>query len=111
MTPQEAIEIIKIAIAEVEWNYPMNYAIAFEMAIEALKKQMPINETKFLRVITKERLLNSIFSEIQTNSKMRHYGKYTEWCIDGSEVEQAINDIFADETIFKPTIECEVDIK
>ena len=41
MTPQEAIEIIKIAIAEVEWNYPMNYAIAFEMAIEALEKQIP----------------------------------------------------------------------
>ena len=39
MTPQEAIETIKIAIAEVEWNYPMDYAVAFEMAIEALEKQ------------------------------------------------------------------------
>ena len=37
MTPQEAIETIKIAIAEVEWNYDMNYAVAFEMAIEALE--------------------------------------------------------------------------
>lgn len=41
MEAKEAIEIIKIAIAEVEWNYPMNYAIAFETAIEALEKQMP----------------------------------------------------------------------
>ena len=41
MTPQGAIEIIKIAIAEVEWNYPMEYAEAFENAIEALKKQIP----------------------------------------------------------------------
>jgi formamidopyrimidine-DNA glycosylase len=41
MTPQEAIEIIKIAIAEVEWNYPMDYAVAFEKAIEALEKQIP----------------------------------------------------------------------
>ena len=39
MTTQEAIETIKIAIAEVEWCYPMDYAIAFEKAIEALKKE------------------------------------------------------------------------
>jgi hypothetical protein len=38
MTPQEAIDIIDIAIAEVEWNYPMSYAIAFEKAKEALGK-------------------------------------------------------------------------
>ena len=38
MTNKEAIETIKIAIAEVEWNYPMDYAIAFEMAISALEK-------------------------------------------------------------------------
>ena len=36
MKPQEAIETIKIAIAEVEWEYPMDYAAAFETAIEAL---------------------------------------------------------------------------
>lgn len=40
MTPQEAIDIIKIAIAEVEWNYPMDYAVAFEKAIEALEKKI-----------------------------------------------------------------------
>lgn len=40
MTPQEAIETIKIAIAEVEWNYPMEYAVAFENAIESLEKQI-----------------------------------------------------------------------
>ena len=39
MTIQEAIEIIKIAMAEVEWEYPMDYAVAFETAIEALEKQ------------------------------------------------------------------------
>lgn len=42
MKPEEAIETIKIAIAEVEWNYPMDYAAAFETAIEALEKQVPI---------------------------------------------------------------------
>ena len=36
MEPQEAIRIMKIALAEVEWEYPMDYAAAFETAIEAL---------------------------------------------------------------------------
>ena len=39
MTTKEAIETIKIAIAEVEWCYPMDYAVAFEKAIEALEKE------------------------------------------------------------------------
>lgn len=38
MTAQEAIKTIELAIAEVEWNFPMDYAVAFEKAIDALKK-------------------------------------------------------------------------
>ena len=38
MKPEEAIETIKIAIAEVEWNYPIDYTVAFEEAIKALEK-------------------------------------------------------------------------
>ena len=41
MTPEEAITILKIAKAEVEWNYPLDYAIARDTAIEALEKQIP----------------------------------------------------------------------
>lgn len=41
MTNEEAIKTIEIAIAEVEWNYPMDYAIAFENAISAHEKQIP----------------------------------------------------------------------
>lgn len=41
MTNEEAIKTIEIAIAEVEWNYPMDYAVAFETAISALEKQIP----------------------------------------------------------------------
>ncbi len=37
MSYQKAIEIIKLAIAEVEWEYPMDYAVAFEKAIKALE--------------------------------------------------------------------------
>ena len=36
MTREEAIEQIKLARAEVEWNYPISYAAAFDLAIEAL---------------------------------------------------------------------------
>lgn len=41
MTPEEAIKTIRVAIAEVEWDYPMNYAEAFETAINALERQTP----------------------------------------------------------------------
>ena len=41
MKSKEAIETIKVAIAEVEWNYPMDYTVAFEEAITALEKQIP----------------------------------------------------------------------
>ena len=39
MTAEEAIKTIQVAIAGVEWNYPLDYSIAFETAIEALEKQ------------------------------------------------------------------------
>ena len=41
MTPKEAIGIVGCAIGEVEWNYPLDYSVAFETAIEALEKQIP----------------------------------------------------------------------
>lgn len=37
MTVQEAIKILEIAKAEVEWNYPLDYGIAIDTAIKALK--------------------------------------------------------------------------
>lgn len=51
MTPEEAISIMKCAIGEVEWNYPLDYAEAFEIAIEALEKQVPKKPTKSDREI------------------------------------------------------------
>lgn len=41
MTPEEAIKTIQVAVAEVEWEYALDYDIAFETAIEALEKQIP----------------------------------------------------------------------
>ena len=37
MTAQEAIAAIKMATAEVEWEYPMEYAAAFDEAVKALE--------------------------------------------------------------------------
>lgn len=56
MKPQEAIETIKIALAEVEWEYPMDYAAAFENAIEALEKQ----ESKTIYECIETRLNNKV---------------------------------------------------
>ena len=39
MTNREAIEVIKLAQAQVEWEYPMDYAAAFDMAISALREK------------------------------------------------------------------------
>ncbi len=37
MTQKELIDTLEIAAAEVEWNYPIDYAIAFEKAINYIK--------------------------------------------------------------------------
>ena len=46
MTNREAIEVIKLAQAQVEWEYPMDYAAAFDMAISALQEQELKQEVK-----------------------------------------------------------------
>ena len=46
MKAEEAIKTIQVAIAEVEWEYPLDYSVAFETAIEALEKQIPKKVTK-----------------------------------------------------------------
>ena len=40
MTLEETITMLELAIAEVEWNYPLDISIALETAIEALNKQI-----------------------------------------------------------------------
>ena len=44
MEPTEAIKTIEIAIAEVEWNYPMDYTVAFEAAVDALEKMKELEK-------------------------------------------------------------------
>ena len=46
MKAEEAIKTIQVAIAEVEWEYPLDYSEAFGTAIEALEKQGAKKVTK-----------------------------------------------------------------
>ena len=41
MNLKEAIKTLELAKAEVEWNYPMDYAVAIDEAIKAMEKQIP----------------------------------------------------------------------
>lgn len=42
MTNNEAIETLKVAKSEIEWEYPMDYQIALDKAIEALEQKPDI---------------------------------------------------------------------
>lgn len=42
MTSEEAIKIIEVAKAECEWNAPLEYQEAFDVAIKVLEKQIPV---------------------------------------------------------------------
>jgi len=42
MTAKEAIRILETAKAEIEWSAPLEYQEAFDRAIEALEKQIPM---------------------------------------------------------------------
>ena len=50
MTIEDAIKTIEIAIAEVEWVYPIDYAAAFDVAISALRAQQELESNEPLTV-------------------------------------------------------------
>ena len=86
MTPQEAIRIMTVAIAEVEWCCPMDYAVAFEKAIESLEKQIPkknkIKDEKYTR--------NHIFGCANCNEPVKFPQKYCAYCgqiLDWSDIK------------------------
>lgn len=45
MNLKEVIKTLELAKAEVEWNYPMDYAVAMDEAIKAVEKQIPKKPT------------------------------------------------------------------
>lgn len=70
MTNQEAIEVIKLAQAQVEWEYPMDYAAAFDLAISALQAQEAkldtISRTAAIDAITDENIIRNMDSVVDS---------------------------------------------
>lgn len=65
-----------------------------------------------MRVIAEKTLLITLFAEIQKVALEKggcHYGDYDKWCVSGAEIEQAIKNLFAENDVFKPTID--IDLK
>ena len=61
-----------------------------------------------MRLIDELTLQRELFCKIQRNainSGICHFDSYKNWCIFGSEVEKAINDIFSETGTFYPTID------
>ena len=49
MTAKEAIKTLEVAKAEVEWNYPLDYKMVLNTAIEAPEKQIDVEKAmKFI---------------------------------------------------------------
>lgn len=46
MKNEEAIKILQVAKAEIEWSAPLDYQEALDMAIESLEKQIPKKPVK-----------------------------------------------------------------
>lgn len=44
MTNAEAITTLTMMQAQIEWEYPMEYAVAIDMAIEAIKEKEIMGE-------------------------------------------------------------------
>lgn len=98
MTNKEAIKAIKLARSQVEWDYPMDYAAAFDKAIEALEQEpTDKNFTKAdIDAIVKainahwELIIDEIRAEIETK-----YGqcKLTEYIVQYDGICTSVNDI------------------
>ena len=86
MTEYEAIETIEAAKAEVEWNYPLDYAIAFDMAKEALETMSELKK----RNITVQDLEN--------------YMKFEDECIKKNFTFKSLIEAREKQTPKKPTI-------
>lgn len=87
MTNEEAIKTIEIAIVEVEWNYPMDYAIAFENAISAIEKQIPKkpimigdNYSRVLSCDSCKKTIVNVWNVSEYKPKYCHYcGQALDW--------------------------------
>jgi len=54
---EEAIKKIELARAEVEWEYPIDYAAAFDVAIECIKKCLSEGKKEYKTIYCKPKYL------------------------------------------------------
>lgn len=102
MKPQEAVGIMKIAISEVEWEYPMDYAVAFNMAIDALEKQAT---SEWIPV--SERLPENIKTVLVTLQEMEQptigwYGNIDGWRLSEKEFSNIEHEVIAWQPLPEP---------
>jgi len=76
MTIREAIKTIELAIAEVEWVYPIDYAAAFDVAISALRAQQEKPFGGWISV--KDKFPEEDQEVILCTSETETYGKHRE---------------------------------
>lgn len=74
MTTKEIIETLEIAKAEVEWNYPLDYAIAFDEAVKILEKEIPIKIHKMVK------FENIVFGRCRCGHDVASFMCYCENC-------------------------------
>lgn len=60
MTAEEAIKILEVAKAECEWNAPLDYQTAFDMAIEALQNS-PTQMSGTSALISREEAIDLVY--------------------------------------------------
>lgn len=78
MNLKEVIKTLEIAKAEVEWNYPMDYAVAIDEAIEAVDKQIPREPIGDLHSVPHYRC-SVCYSSVKTY-RGQHGVRFCRWC-------------------------------
>ena len=72
MTNKEAIELIKVAQAEVEWSCPMDYAVAFDLAIKALEQTDVLDKIRAEIMDFEEELFHRPNTDYADYAAVRH---------------------------------------
>ena len=97
MTIKEAIKTIELAVAEVEWVYPIDYAAAFDVAISALRAQQELESNEPLTV---DELLDMAKEPVWTvGVSYTRDGTFSMWDIIESVNENGIHFGYSDEYV------------
>ena len=97
MNIKEAIKTIELAVAEVEWVYPIDYAAAFDVAISALRAQQQLESNEPLTV---DELLEMAKEPVWTvGVSYTRDGTFSMWDIIESVNENGIHFGYSDEYV------------